>query len=630
MTDTRPTIEDLINHGQPEPNRDTQKAIEITRKDLEVKEDEKPLYNTTQLYHQGLARYRDNGFLLVPEIDSKTFCHTVYRSSEPDDIPGINFPQGFRYWKRAIAADTISELTNLAQGWDGPLGKMFVKSYQPKQRQSELLPLESLAIDSIASENARVETGDYTFNLGLNPGCEGMPLARNNPNDYLDSTCEPTAFLPPKNWFSPQVQTLKLGDIITILPPDELSMFSLAFGRGLVGRAYHIPPGSNTPVVHRARMALLVKGDAGVGKSYTLEYGLLRVAKRLGYKVSESFNLEGKFNDAAVFQSHFSYLDDTNIKQLSRLAASDVTKRTITNSTIKYEQKYLPGATIPCHTFLIVCLNEIDEYVVFSMDEGNADRLKLVTCYNKAQLDSEPLVVNGTKYPTRNPALHVPKLANDLGVSEDTLWLWACRLMADDFYSHLDDLQDEVATRSNKLVFSWMKSLVPGIMGLAYTLYLAGQYERRGSNGYERWSEVGLHQISATSFLQNLNTLFVDDYRTVLRGHYQADPYDDHPYQWLTRLNRFSLENAQTMTKNRNEKQNTAIPWETCLQYLELQSGFSFKPGHHRIVQGWTKAVANKHLYSPIAEQLAIKAEEKGRQSSGAEYSEVFKPMLES
>jgi hypothetical protein len=78
-------------------------------------------------------------------------------------------------------------------------------------------------------------------------------------------------WVPPKEWFSPQVQQLTVDDLLTILPPAEQEILTLLLGRAVVGRNESITL-EGTTIEHTFRtMAIMVGYEAGLGKALPID-----------------------------------------------------------------------------------------------------------------------------------------------------------------------------------------------------------------------------------------------------------------------------------------------------------------------------------------------------------------------
>jgi Family of unknown function (DUF5906) len=516
--------------------------------------------NYPALYKEGLERLTEAGYLLIPDMVGPYAYHRVYRLCHPD-TPGLTIPENFKVWKEVLTADDKELLVDLILGWGNPvdkenkLAKFWRPFHQPnKNRNSPIyVHTENMVRDMNRLEKAQ-EAGE-PVNLYLTPD----PVVSGTSRDKTIKALAPITWLPKREWFPQSLQGVTVSDILTIFPAAERNLLSLVIGRAVVGRSNHLPPGYDKPIIHTARMAAILLGeDPGLGKT-TLMKALLVALEKQGYTVETFSEFGARFNMGPIVSSHITYKDDLADKDLKNLVGSGVTKQIISSADpIKVEDKGKDAYSAFPNTVLFSNTNNFNPRLIWDIDPGMADRLKLISTYRGVELlnipDLSPLCQGSSDL---RPFIHIPYLCEKTGVTPDTLMLWLARLCADKFLNLIQnrtDLEEEVDRLSMELREPLHKDNVSQFMMAAFTACL---YFNRGARATFKiaFSKGEIQVASDVNWKQLLDTLqelinfdkeVRDSFKDQLRQHYEEQGDSDplHPYVGFKLLDLSSLDAA--------------------------------------------------------------------------------------
>lgn len=233
----------------------------------------------------------------------------------------------------------------------------------------------------------------------------------------------PKKMIPSHEQFTDAVKELKFGDIFTIFKGAALEQIKLFIGRVVLGPQGTIDPETDEKLVHTYRNIVVVDG-AYAGQGKTSLFGMLAHAlERVGYDVNQACpSLAGRFNHKAAFVSDFILTDDITSEHLKAELSSPNAKIMATGGWLATEEKGENAVPTKCKTALLVLANRCKQSLLWGMDDGMRSRITLCGTEPEGSIPENQL-----------PQYHLPKLAEKLNVDVDTLFLWACRLAADEF-----------------------------------------------------------------------------------------------------------------------------------------------------------------------------------------------------
>ncbi len=387
------------------------------------------------LYKQTLEWLDSAGYHAQLNPSSSSTCyHDVMIVTEPEKLPGITYPAGFKI-KRLLALHEIELLQDAFIGADDlseELRTFMAPLIFPQANSKANTDIINHVQQVITmSGNLARQYGDNIQHLGIS---------------FYPSTTNgqaPVAYIPEASWFSEHIRQLRLEDVFTIFPPAEIEMIRLFIGRAVVGRTNHIPVGWDKPIKHTSRIMLAIVGKtAGTGKS-TLWLNWLDALRKVGYTSSFFGDLSGRFNMGEVANSMISMCDDVTSKQMRGVLTSPIIKSLVTNAPIRVENKGENAYTAESHCTLLFNTNHLDANILqYELDPGIIDRCKFVSTYSGAEmrsLTSEQIGGVSQGSPSVYPVDHLQWLARKLECSVDTIMLWVSRLCADHFWNLIKD-----------------------------------------------------------------------------------------------------------------------------------------------------------------------------------------------
>jgi hypothetical protein len=397
--------------------------------------------NAEQVYKAGLDYFYEQGYKLVPAPQGIAANHNVFKLDEPPKIDGLSLPQGYKVWKQIFRGSAYNLFLYSVQDFiseDPETRKLWAPLTSPISNKSSTL--YALALNHLQAESQeQLQSTGRPISLGIEPN-PSIPKVGQNISEIA-----PRAFVPPREWFSPNLQEVTLDDLFTILPPNERNLFSLIIGRALVGRNNSLTASGNL-INHTARMAAVLCGPAGLGKS-TLFEALWSAIAWAGYTKRTIKNIDARFNIGKVATADVIYKDDTSQKEIRKLFESSTAKTIITsNDVLSVEDKGEDAYEVVPIGTMFLNANEFNPRDTFSMDPGMADRIKILATVTNteaqelSQKNKSPRIIKelalgplAIESPDALPWFHLDWLSDKLKVSKLALMLWALRLCADKF-----------------------------------------------------------------------------------------------------------------------------------------------------------------------------------------------------
>lgn len=405
------------------------------------------------LYKQGKTLINGKGFELELKSSGDHCNHAIMMPLAPPEIEGVEIPKFFKPTQEIFLE---SELTTIASVFNSEACPQEVRDfwaplYNPKPGDSEL----NTYTQRLIQMNRIKERREFTNPVKM--GHTFDPMGRINGNKSLN----PRIWVPDKDWFHPSIRDVRFEDVFTIFPEAERKLLMLLLGRVGVGRSNHVPDGWTTPILHTARMAVVIVGkDPGLGKS-TIFNGMISAFAKCGFTTQTFKSTEDRFGMKATALSDIAYKDDTSLPMLKKFLSSEDTKIMITNGMFQVEDKYMAPEQIMPKSVFIVNSNDWENKFAYDLDPGIIDRIKIVSTYKKRELDSLLKTMDGVSEgsPDLRPSVHLPYLAEKLGVSIDALYLWCLRLSTDWFWEIINDRANPSVNKLEQTVRHWTTRL---------------------------------------------------------------------------------------------------------------------------------------------------------------------------
>ena len=544
------------------------------------------------LYEIGKTWIEDElAILLVPDSACKaTGMHRIYKLAKPHNEPGIEYPENFRYY-RAIKPEEYDEaqqiwrLKGLAQLPDD-VKEFWMPFFMPKASSTSTI-LELYAAQRLQLQSAYdAQFGGATHSLGISF----------TPNECIETKEWPTAFIPEKSWFKPDLEAIQIKDVLTLFPDIEQQLLALCFGRAVVGRTNHIPVGRTDPIEHTWRtMPIIFGSEPGQGKSAFANM-LIQAMRSVGYRVANFKSMANRFNLGSVVSAHIGYRDDMTSSALKKTLAADDTKQVITGAQVRVENKNTDAFEIWSHALLLANVNRWDPRIVYDLDDGIMDRVKLISTLFNVELAK--LVPEGASEgtPSLYPFQHIQFLADKFNCSINTIMLWFLRLCADAFEQQIlqkdfNQLEITVKHLSNRLRCQFNADILKCItsaMMLAYTL-------RQKQPKLVHIPELTSHSLGAT--LKALRYIVIDKRAHNVRSLIKDDWNDKgrpegHAWKAVSRLNKASIDLAldKFLAEIAINKQDLPKIAKSIFSAFSLTDGFSVGSGIVYITSAWNES----------------------------------------
>lgn len=198
----------------------------------------------------------------------------------------------------------------------------------------------------------------------------------------------PLRAIPPVDWFTPDLRDLSPQEIVPIFAPAEMDVFMLLIGRALLGPSGTVPVGYSDPIKHTSRIAGVIKGTPGSGKSELLS--LIRdTVRSYGYVVRMFESLDAQFGLGEAAIADFAMRDDTAASDFLKLSASSNFKSFVTSMPIKAEKKFKDAVVMKPRGVIIVAMNDWDVNSSYGTDSGNRSRLRILETLTPSQRDQQ-------------------------------------------------------------------------------------------------------------------------------------------------------------------------------------------------------------------------------------------------
>lgn len=385
-------------------------------------------------YKAGKTLIEGMDYVVRLELNAPFCHHTILKRQKPPAVEGVNYPSSFQPLQ-PILDDDVQQIVSALNGapeavrelWGGSIDRRFS------------IDMERIAKSEMAREKER---SNFTDHQALRLGRSFDPSG-----ELTGAACvsDPESWIPARSWFDPKLKKVTFQDVFTIFPDAEREILKLLIGRACVGPTEQIPHGWTDKIEHGARMAGIVVGDPGIGKSTLFERSLLQALTFVGYTRGNFQDIGGRFGLADVALSDLAYKDDTTKETLKRLMSSEQAKTLISSGELNTEEKNQKDQNVRARTTLLLCANDWVPTDVYDLDQGITDRFKILQALSEPELErlQKGKAVKGvTKMSelslssghTLNPGSHLNHLTKKLGVSREALLLWCCRIATDEFY----------------------------------------------------------------------------------------------------------------------------------------------------------------------------------------------------
>ena len=547
---------------------------------------------TSELYLRGKRLLYKSGFHIVPSITGKYGFHRVYCLARPEEFGGqIKYPVNFKVWEE-IHTDTQREwLQSIVAGWDEELNKFWQPILKPNKYKSSPLYTytEVLLHDQGVAE--KKNSGDPVKIL-------------HSPNPVVSSTdapqvikeLAPITWIPRKEWFPESLSELKIEDILTIFPPVEAKLLSLILGRAAIGRSNHLPPGYDSPIMHTFRMAALIVGeDPGLGKT-TLMKSIFSAMERCGFTLETFDKFNSPFNMGAVVTSDICYRDDMSDDDLKAFVKSGVAKSVISSSgVVKVQDKGVDAFNVFPKSVIFANTNNFNPRLIFGLDPGFADRIKLISTLREAELSKIELSPLSQGTPDVRPFVHLDFLADKLGVDKKVLLLYFVRLCADYALECINNedanyLEKEVDKLSIRLRMPLHKDSTSQLLSLF--IFSSGVRDSLkylpNAPHHISWADVVRDTMEVHDFFGSRRTL-----RSKLGESFsECEPVDTlHPFLGYTTLDFTSLK-AWVDIKQADFADVRSYNMEyltNCIKRLRMKTGLSYSYDEVWLVKAYSK-----------------------------------------
>ena len=314
----------------------------------------------------------------------------------------------------------------------------------------------------------------------------------------------PMKIVPHTDWFPESLKDLKPEHIVAIFPPTELKVFMLLIGRGLIGASGSKVCGYNHAIKHSSRIAGLLKGPAGSGKSELFKV-LDTNAEVYGYITQYFRNLDDRFGLGDQAEANFVLKDDTSNEEVLTLLKSGTFNSFVVGNPVCAEKKGRDATYVKPRGVVLVATNHWDPNNCYICGEGNRSRIRILDTIDKDVRDLQLQKITDKSHPwhgceSLTPLKLVPHLANKYGVSEAAIMGWFFRQCADYFYESIPNLEQIDKKLESKLS---TRVAAPPLKGLVKALKLTLALKGR------KWN-VAMNSETLIDALTGFNRLLMD------------------------------------------------------------------------------------------------------------------------
>ena len=435
--------------------------------------------NVTYKYHKAIAQVRERlGYDLVldPFMGAEFCYHKIYKRVDPPYIKGIEFPEGFKYWRslfREELAFLEEEVSDLMVDYShdyasmANLSPIFFAS-APKDDTVTLLKvvkrLIKLKPKSEPSRGIYIRTPD---------------------DDKVDYNIVPRAFLPDDDWFVGELRDLREEDILTILEAPEREVFTLSIGRAVCGVNGTTHLGTGRLIRHTWRTCPIVTGMPQIGKS-TVTKSLLKALDEVGYHTSIFENMSARFGIADIVTADIAFADDLNQETFKKFIQSTIIKQAVVGSEIRTEQKGIDSVVTTPRALFLANINDFNVGCTYGTDDGVLDRLKILDSRMPTEFDSLIKTIGGVSAgsPSLHPVPHLEYLCERLNCSETALLLKFAKLCANKFIRSMEkntlDLQiNRVSSKLQIQLHKHYDKVIAMVFQLAFVLRRTESFDSR-------------------------------------------------------------------------------------------------------------------------------------------------------
>ena len=450
-----------------------------------------------------------------------------------------------------------------------------------------------LGIETVkARVHKRLGGGNYNLGIAYSPG------SMEN-TDFRSSTY---AYVPEKEWFTPELQQLGFHDIIKIFPPYEAEMFRLIIGRACVGRTGSVHPGTKKIIEHGFRKAGIVVGDPGVGKSKTLT-GIIDAMQYAGYDVASIGDFGSKFNQAPMIVSHLSYKDDLTLKNLEDMLTAHSFKSIVTGGTEKVENKGVDAVEVVANTVILANCNEIKPELSYELDAGAINRLGLISTYKVFEMEE----MSEAEGHDLHPIPHIRWLCEKYDTDPLSLYMRVLRDCTDFFLDKVNSGVD-VHFYSEELMpylrIATHKNALECFIRLAMLCYAIRDQNCNSANYIP---EINLGTMN--KILENTRFIMIDmranNFRKVMKADWEAHKrHLNHPYWAQRKLLLSSIDQSyESFNQYKNDK-DLGMAIESVFSVLRLRDGFSMSKKMQHIVRAWEGIRGESNRIYALARKL--------------------------
>lgn len=600
-------------------------------------DDDDEILSVAQLYQRGKKVLEDAGYKLERSpLGVNHAGHIIYEPIAPRRVRGISYPSDFKHY---IQVDTESSEKLLID--------IFVNSDLDTATRKFWMPLTHPMEDNkksglIGYVNRLTQTDSIRDKQN-----EGKPYESRIQLANFGREHRPHSFIPAREWFDPEIQKLKFTDIFTIFPTAEAELLQLMIGRACFGGSGNILTGEDGVFDHTHRTVSLIVGeDAGLGKS-TLFNKLFAAMNRVGYRRANFRSLNEKFGLGEVVTAHAAYKDDMTAATLKDLVAAENTKTVASGGWLYVEDKYMKGANVKCTAAIFANTNSFNPRDSYSMDSGIVSRVALIGTYRMSELDElarprlSPQIADSGNVA---PFSHISFVAQKLGVDEEALMLWCCRLGVDEFRKHVTKRDVEVPTESLKqaihnlstyLRYSYNKDITRSIaqaMAFSHILlrHLPSEYTRDEKYVLKELNPDPL-KYSFLSFRKLAGDRRLYRLRALIKSHWEMMGRPDlHPWSAFRKLNLATLDAArEKLDLAMGNKLGVAKLVEMVWGELYLRDGFQGSKDLVHVTRAWESTRSDIKMIEALARVVydIIREGYKNPQSEAGVFADCFRAL---